>query len=175
MGRIILLFAAAVMCFILAAAALTALIMFIVDCIKHKKDDDTVGGCVGSSICFIACLCLGLFAIYGANKCKAEYHASYHTLVCEIKTLDRGTNTEGHFTLGCGTINSYPAYYYYQEVKPNVYQIQSISTKEHKIYIVETADYSPSIYKVKDAEVDANNYYYNIYVPFNTVISQYSI
>jgi len=116
-----------------------------------------------------------VFVIMGHVDYEKDYKAEYHTLVNEIVSLDRDSVTNGHFCLGCGYIETKPVYYYYYKVAENTYTLGSLKKENNGIYIVETNSYAPSIYKVKEANVDPDRYYYNIYVPFGTVVVNYSV
>ncbi len=115
------------------------------------------------------------FVILSHVEYEKEYKAEYHTLINEIVSLDRDSATNGHFSLGCGYIETKPVYYYYYKVAENTYTLGSLKKDDKGIYIVETDSYTPSIYKVKEANVDPSKYYYNIYVPFGTVIVNYNV
>ena len=154
---------------------LVGLAFFIYALREGIREREYQEGTVGSGIAGLLGTC-GLVALILLHlEYRREYAASYHTLVNEIVSLDRDSVVEGHFTIGCGTVETKPVYYYYYKVKENTYTLGSLKSENQAIYIVETDSYVPSIYKVKEANVEPNRYYYNIYVPFGTVVVNYSL
>lgn len=155
------------------AIALIALGFFIYGLIQSIREGYQEGTIFALLVTIGASVGLG-FIIHGHIDWDKKYKADYHDLVCEIVSLERDTAINGHFCLGCGYVSSNPVYYYYEEVKENTYTLGSLQATGNPIYIVETDSYVPSIYKVKEANVDPDKYYYNIYVPFGTVVISYS-
>ena len=129
-------------------------------------------GCAGAVAVSI------LMIVYSWNEhaqWQKEFDASYETLVSKIASLDRETGVYGRFRIGYGTVSDRPVYYYYREVGENTYTLNSLAAdSSHTIYLVETDQIDPSIYKCKSEFTDPKNYYYNIYVPFGTVLERYS-
>lgn len=149
---------------------LLCFIMFLMETI----DLGYTSGTVGTGLLTIAAIVGIIFIWVGHNSWLQEYNSSYNNLVTKIVSLDREAGADGSFFLGCGVVEEKPIYYYYYEVSPNVYTLGSVkSDKNHAVYIVETSDYEPSIYKYKDAKIDPSKYNYNIYVPFGTVIKTF--
>ena len=129
---------------------------------------------------FLGLCALGLASLYPLtwnqyNVSKKEYKESYHVLQKNISSLERDADTSGRFFLGCGYIDANPIYYFYEEVSADTYVLGSLKQEGHTIYIVETNEYSPSIYKAKKENTNPDNYYYNIYVPKNTVRKTFTV
>lgn len=137
--------------------------------ILYKKNDSDFCLCIGvlgSIFSFLGCIVFIPTTISNYIEAKKEYAS----LVVNIVSLDRDTGVYGRFCLGTGTVEDKPIYYYYYKVKENTYKLGKINCKE--CFIVETEEYQPSIWKIK--EYTRVDYYYNIYVPFGTVIVSYS-
>lgn len=160
---------------IVGVIGLVGLGIFIYALVEGIREREYQKGTVGSAIAGLFGTCSLVLILLSHLDYRRDYAASYHTLVNEIVSLDRDSVVEGRFTIGCGTVETKPVYYYYYKVKENTYTLGSLKSENQAIYIVETDSYVPSIYKVKESNVEPNKYYYNIYVPFGTVVVNYSI
>ena len=89
----------------------------------------------------------------------------------EIYSLDRGTEVNGHFSLGCGSIDSDITYYFYVETERG-FELKSISSDNSKIYLVETDEKYPSIVTKKDK--DSFGTYKVIYIPVGTIVKSFT-
>ena len=151
--------------FIVLSVAL--LITTIVLIVKTVKGDEyaAYGGVITTFFLFVCCI---VASFHGMSY--AEEQKEYIEFVCKIVSLERNVGYSGSFTLGCGFVKQKQYYFYYYEVEKNVYKIDKISCSNS--YIIES-NKEPSVYEVKNkGTLDS---YYNIYVPFGTVISQYSV
>ena len=91
----------------------------------------------------------------------------YSKLTCEIVSLNSNTT---EFTIGMGKENGI-AYYFYRCKGSTFYNIGK--QKVNSSNIIETNEVEPCIYEIK--EKGKLSSYYNIYIPYNTVIISYSI
>ena len=69
---------------------------------------------------------------------RALYYDSYEKVLYEeIESVDRGLDTEGHFSLFSGYVESNVAYFFYVETDRG-YELKQVTTKnDNKIYLVE--------------------------------------
>ena len=99
-----------------------------------------------------------------------EYQTPSSTHVVDIMSISRGSSVEGHFTLGSGTIEEESYYFYYYETEKGI-KLGKVSA--NITYIIETDEFAPSIYEVKEANTFCT---YNVlYVPVGTVMTVYSL
>lgn len=118
---------------------------------------------VGSIFLFFA------FASLIACVCMFPYYnSSYVKHKTNIMSISREGVVEGHFSLGCGTIKDVQYYFYYYETTKGVL-LGKVESEES--YIIETSEYVPSIYEVK--EKHTLNIYNKIYVPIGTIVTTY--
>ena len=88
-----------------------------------------------------------------------KYQTPSKTHITDIMSISRGSSVEGHFVLGTGAIEEKNYYFYYYETD--------------KTYIVETDEFIPSIYEVKEANTFLT--YNTLYVPIGTVMTVYRL
>ena len=98
------------------------------------------------------------------------YQAPSSTHVVDIMSISRGSSVEGHFALGSGTIEEESYYFYYYETERG---IKLGKVPADNTYIIETDEFVPSIYEVKEANTFFT--YNNLYVPIGTVMTVYSL
>lgn len=99
-----------------------------------------------------------------------EYQTPSSTHIVDIMSISRGSSVEGHFTLGSGTIEETSYYFYYYETDKGI-KLGKVEADD--TYIVETSEFIPSIYEVKEANTFST---YNIlYVPIGTVMTVYNL
>lgn len=123
----------------------------------------------------IACFCavLGFLGLISSPIAIASYvslEQVYTKCVANIVSLERDGVVSGRFCLGSGTIEDKQYYFYYTEIKSNTYKLGKIECDDS--YIVETDQYEPSIYEIKEK---GKPKYYNVYVPFGTMVVSYSV
>lgn len=167
-----------VICTVCLAAVILAFIVLALVAIATFMDEREwkyilgAVGCVGAVAISILTI---VFAWKSHAQWQEQFDAGYETLVSKIASLDRDTGVYGRFRIGYGTVSERPVYYYYREVGENTYTLNSLAADgSHTIYLVETDQIDPSIYRCKSEFTDPKNYYYNIYVPFGTVLERYS-
>lgn len=114
-----------------------------------------------------AALLIGVAMVIFGSIGVATEAKEYTKLVCEIVSLDSNTT---EFTMGVGKEDG-TAYYFYRCKGSTFYNIGK--QKFNSSNIIETNEVEPCIYEIK--EKGKLNSYYNIYVPYNTVIVSYSI
>lgn len=151
----------------------TPIVLFLLTVFLLWLDDKVDAG--DGLVCAAAVTFALMFLIGGIGIpiSATMYHDSkieYTKHMVNIISLDRETGVYGRFTLGSGTVSDRAVYYYYYQVKENTYKLDKLYANE--CYIVETDEYQPSIYKIK--EKGQLNYYYNIYVPFGTIVISYA-
>lgn len=150
--------------------------VFIFNLVKYIKaskepgniydEDDASLGMTMSSIFGIFSLVLTIIGI-----CHyPEYQTPSSTHVVDIMSISRGSSVEGHFALGSGTIEEESYYFYYYETEKG---IKLGKVPADNTYIIETAEFVPSIYEVKEANTFFT--YNNLYVPIGTVMTVYSL
>ena len=98
------------------------------------------------------------------------YQTPSSTHIVDIMSICRGCSVEGHFALGSGTIEEESYYFYYYETEKG---IKLGKVPADNTYIVETDEFVPSIYEVKEANTFST--YNNLYVPIGTVMTVYSL
>ena len=98
------------------------------------------------------------------------YQTPSSTHVVDIMSISRGSSVEGHFALGSGTIEEESYYFYYYETEKG---IKLGKVPADNTYIIETDEFVPSIYEVKEANTFST--YNNLYVPIGTVMTVYSL
>ncbi len=99
-----------------------------------------------------------------------EYNTEYIAKVADIVSISRDSEMDGHFTLGYGYVKEDQYYFYYY---PTEKGIRLGKVKTDYSYIIETTEYTPSIYKVKELYTFNEQIYYNIYVPNGTVVNTF--
>lgn len=126
------------------------------------------GGIVFSTMCFFGCFMGFMISmVMTANYNKSKQEWTHH--VVDILSLDRDTGVYGRFTMGSGTVEDKPVYYYYYQVRENTYKLGKVNCND--CYLIETDERTPSIWEVK--EKGKLEPYYNVYVPFGTVVVSY--
>lgn len=99
-----------------------------------------------------------------------EYQTPSSTHIVDIMSINRGSSVEGHFSLGSGTIEETSYYFYYYETDRGI-KLGKVEADD--TYIIETSEFIPSIYEVKEANTFST---YNIlYVPVGTVMTVYNL
>jgi hypothetical protein len=98
------------------------------------------------------------------------YQTPSSTHIVDIMSISRGSSVEGHFALGSGTIQEESYYFYYYETEKG---IKLGKVPADNTYIIETDEFVPSIYEIKEANTFFT--YNNLYVPIGTVITVYSL
>ena len=98
------------------------------------------------------------------------YQTPSSTHIVDIMSISRGSSVEGHFALGSGTIEEESYYFYYYETEKG---IKLGKVPADNTYIVETNEFIPSIYEVKEANTFFT--YNTLYVPIGTVMTVYSL
>lgn len=136
------------------------------DSICGYEADDASFGMHISSIFGVIVLVLTIVGICN----YPVYQTPSKTHIVDIMSISRGSSVEGHFTLGSGTIEETSYYFYYYETDKGVKlgKIEADNT-----YIVETDEFIPSIYEVKEANTFST--YNTLYVPFGTIMTVYSL
>ena len=71
----------------------------------------------------------------------------YNILIANILSIKQDNSVNGHFILGTGSIQDVQYYFYYYNTDKG---IKLDKVKSDKSYIIETDEYEPSIYKVKE-------------------------
>lgn len=99
-----------------------------------------------------------------------EYQTPSSTHVADIMSISRGNSVEGHFVLGTGAIEEKNYYFYYYETDKG---IKLGKASADKTYIVETDEFVPSIYEIKEANTFVT--YNTLYVPIGTVMTVYEL
>jgi heme/copper-type cytochrome/quinol oxidase subunit 2 len=99
-----------------------------------------------------------------------EYQTPSSTHIVDIMSISRGSSVEGHFALGSGTIQEESYYFYYYETEKG---IKLGKVPADNTYIIETDEFVPSIYEIKEANTFFT--YNNLYVPVGTVMTVYSL
>ena len=98
------------------------------------------------------------------------YQTPSKTHIVDIMSINRGSSVEGHFSLGSGTIEETSYYFYYYETDKGI-KLGKVEADD--TYIIETHEFIPAIYEVKEANTFST---YNIlYVPIGTVMTVYSL
>ena len=150
--------------------------VFIFNLVKYIKasndrwssydEDDASIGMTMSSIFGVFALVLTIVGI-----CYyPEYQTPSSTHVVDIMSISRGSSVEGHFALGSGTIEEESYYFYYYETEKG---IKLGKVPADNTYIIETDEFIPSIYEVKEANTFFT--YNTLYVPIGTVMTVYSL
>lgn len=98
------------------------------------------------------------------------YQTPSSTHIVDIMSISRGSSVEGHFALGSGTIEEESYYFYYYETEKG---IKLDKVPADNTYIIETDEFVPSIYEIKEANTFCT--YNNLYVPVGTVMTIYSL
>ena len=157
------------------AAFLFLLSIFIYNLIKYTNaskdhwdydDEDASIGMTISSIFGVVVLVLTIVGI-----CHyPEYQTPSKTHIVDIMSINRGSSVEGHFSLGSGTIEETSYYFYYYETDKGI-KLGKVEADD--TYIIETHEFIPSIYEVKEANTFST--YNNLYVPVGTVMTVYSL
>lgn len=98
------------------------------------------------------------------------YQMSSRTHIVDIMSISRGSSVEGHFALGSGTIEETSYYFYYYETDKGI-KLGKVEADD--TYIIETDDFVPSIYEIKEANTFST--YNNLYVPVGTIMTIYSL
>lgn len=141
-------------------------------CNQHLKKKRHYYWYEGDSLS-IVCGVLGFLSLTSLIICIClypEYNAEYTKHVADIMSISRDSGVEGHFTLGSGSVKSVQYYFYYYETDKGV-KLGKIGSDN--TYIIETNEYSPSIYEVKESHTF--QHYYNLYVPYGTIITTYAL
>lgn len=105
-----------------------------------------------------------------------------------LRSLNDNIVTKGSFTLGTGQVDGISKYYYYYNVTNNTYKLEHVNTDD--TVIIESDTTSPMIVKYKtivdndkmqwsnwlfNMTLDIESVHYEIYVPKNTIISNYML
>lgn len=154
---------------IISIVVLVACISLIIGvCIYNHRSDswdfEGEGWVISGSV-------IGIFAlistiIVGANY--PIYLSSYERHVTDIMSVSRGDGVTGSFCLGSGTVKDVQYYFYYYSTEKGVLLGK---VECDKSYIVETDQYVPSIYEIK--EPNRLDSYYRVYVPTGTIVTTY--
>ena len=99
-----------------------------------------------------------------------KYQTPSKTHITDIMSISRGSSVEGHFVLGTGAIEETNYYFYYYEADKGI-KLGKVSAD--KTYIVETDEFVPSIYEIKEANTFLT--YNTLYVPVGTVMTVYKL
>ena len=155
---------------------LILLSVFIFNLVKYIKaikgrwssydEEDASLGMTMSSIFGVFALVLTIIGICHYPM----YQTPSSTHIVDIMSISRGSSVEGHFALGTGTIEEQSYYFYYYETEKG---IKLGKVPADNTYIVETDEFVPSIYEVKEANTFFT--YNNLYVPVGTVMTVYSL
>lgn len=136
---------------------------------KDRWDFDDEDASIGMTISSIFGVVVLVLTIVGICH-YPEYQTPSKTHIVDIMSISRGSSVEGHFTLGSGTIEETSYYFYYYETDKG---IKLGKVEANDTYIVETDEFIPSIYEVKEANTFST--YNTLYVPFGTVMTVYSL
>lgn len=150
--------------------------IFIFNLIKYTKagedrwgsfeEDDASMGMTMSGFFGIFVLALTIIGICHYPM----YQTPSKTHIVDIMSISRGSSVEGHFALGSGTIEEESYYFYYYETEKG---IKLGKVPADNTYIIETNEFVPSIYEIKEANTFST--YNNLYVPIGTVMTVYSL
>ena len=155
---------------IVSICSVVILLGIVIGLFIYNNVKDTSGWYVGEEAT-ITCGVFGFFAVASLIMCCGlypMYNREYTKHVADIMSVSRGSGVEGSFTLGCGTVKDVQYYFYYYETDKGV-KLGKIESD--KTYVVETDKYTPSLYEIK--ELHTFNEYYNLYVPYNTIVTTY--
>lgn len=115
-------------------------------------------------------LILGLLIVIGGvimlSACEMD-----EVQYSEIVSLNQGTEINGSFVLGMGTVNEQLHYYMYVK-EDQGYRLVSISSGTSPIYIVEDNTVTPHVRKKKEKW---GSQYTVIYVPEGTICKEFSV
>lgn len=128
----------------------------------HKTDDETT-----LALAIFSVLPIILFPIF--LKDYLYDIEEYNVLVANILSIKQDNGVYGHFALGSGTVQDVQYYFYYYNTDKG---IKLGKVKSDESYIIETDEYEPSVYKIKEKWEDA---YFNIYVPYDTVVREFHL
>lgn len=132
---------------------------------SYEEEDASLGMTMSSIFgVFVLALTITGLCLY------PEYQTPSSTHIVDIMSISRGSSVEGHFALGSGTIEEESYYFYYYETEKG---IKLGKVPADNTYIVETNEFVPSIYEVKEANTFFT--YNNLYVPIGTVMTVYSL
>ena len=105
----------------------------------------------------------------------AEVYREYE--IYKIVSLERDTAITGSFFIGTGSIGERQYYFVYEEKQPNQYALRKIPAfilcgnhRGSAATLIESEE-TPRVIKYK---INRNHYYYKIYVPFGTVIKEFT-
>ena len=158
------------MIIMIVAPVVLLLLAFFLLWLDDKIDPCGDGLLLTAVVTFCLMLLVGGIGIPISASMYHNAKSEYIKHMVNIVSLDRGTGVYGQFTLGSGTVEDKAVYYYYYQVRENTYKLSKLYANE--CYIVETDEYQPSIYKIKEkGQLDP---YYNIYVPFGTIVISYA-
>lgn len=149
--------------------------VFIYNLIKYVKavknrwsydDEDASIGMIMSSVFggFVLALTIVGIGYYPVYQTPSSTH------IVDIMSISRGSSVEGHFALGSGTIEEESYYFYYYKTEKG---IKLGKVPADNTYIIETDEFVPSIYEIKEANTFST--YNNLYVPVGTVMTVYSL
>lgn len=148
--------------------------VFIYNLIKYiKESEDDYWGCSDADVGITMSSIFGIFVLVLTiiGICSyPEYQTPSSTHVVDIMSISRGSSVEGHFALGSGTIEEESYYFYYYETEKG---IKLGKVPADNTYIIETDEFVPSIYEIKEANTFFT--YNNLYVPVGTVMTVYSL
>lgn len=124
----------------------------------------------------VSCFFIGLVVILGYSE-FADYK-EFEKRDVYINSINRGSEMNGNFFLGSGSIDTKQYYFYYYK---STYGYKLSKIEAYNTYIVETNDMKPQIVKtykdyddgfisLKDGNVSIRNI---IYVPKNTIVKDF--
>lgn len=154
--------------YIMLGIIIIALVAAIIKAIIDKDMEYILFACltgVAAGVLLVGIpLCLGY-------ENRASYYDSYEKVLYEeIESVDRGLDTEGHFSLFSGYVESDVAYFFYVETERG-YELKQVTVKNgNKIYLVEDNTRTPQIIQKKEVGEHA---YIQIIVPVGTVVKEY--
>ena len=158
------------MIIMIAAPVVLLLLTFFLLWLDDKIDHCGDGFISAAAVTFCLMWIVGGIGIPISASVYHDAKSEYIKHMVNIVSLDRGTGVYGRFTLGSGIVEDRAVYYYYYQPRENTYKLGKLYANE--CYIVQTDEYQPSIYKIK--EKGQLDHYYNIYVPFGTIVENFA-
>ena len=147
---------------VLVVCALIAILLYTLTNSKNYKDWKEVLW----TACGVLCIPLALSCLF-SSIVTPVMSQEYNRCVTEIISISRESNVEGSFFIGSGSVREVNYYFYYYETDKG---IKLGKTPADETYIVETNDFTPSLYDIKEKWHKA---YYTLYVPENTVVTTF--
>jgi len=115
---------------------------------------------------------------FGGNTITGEIRQPEYTLgeSQKLVNLEVADRIEGHFVLGTGTIESQPAYFYYQEVNTQAYQLKWVKAEDAVVHEDDTNAGTLLIYHPSFKDLVFSLDYsdrYDFYIPIGSIKQDY--